>query len=166
VTADLRIAYLQLLLSSLGATPPAERNRAQEYVRVLDRGQCSAASERLEVECLMTASRRWCANRGAHCNPLADAIISNLLAEKQLVPPERRYELSKKERDERRAVEREVERIAGALAVELRLRSGAPTDDDAELARRLDRFCLTSADASGLSWQACVSELAWFMRAR
>jgi hypothetical protein len=166
VTADLRIAYLQLVLGAIAGSPAAERDRAVEYIRVLDRGQCAASSERMESECLMAATRRWCASRDPKCTALADATISNLLAEKQLVPSERRSEITKGVTDARKAVDREILRVAGTLAVDFRLRTGDPIADDAELARRIDRYCLEAGDNSGLPWQACASTLAWYLRAR
>ena len=166
MTADLRIAYLQLVLAAIGGTPAAERDRAVEHIRVLDRGPCAASSERMESECLMAAARRWCASRDAKCGALADVAISNLLAEKQLVPSERRSEITKGVAEPRKAVDRELARVTGTLAVDFRLRTGEPTADDAELARRIDRYCLEAGDNSGLSWQACASTLAWFLRAR
>lgn len=166
MTADLRVAYLQLVLSAIAGAPAAERDRAVEYVRVLDRGQCAASSERMESECLTAATRRWCVGRDAKCGALADAAISNLLAEKRLVPAERRSEITRGVPDARKAVERELARVAGSLAVDFRLHTGEPTGDDHELARRIDRYCLEAGDVSGLSWQACASTLVWFLRAR
>jgi hypothetical protein len=165
--AELRAAHLAALLEAVRATPPATLAHAVEYARVLDRGQCAAPSERLEVECLMAAARRYCkSSGGARCNATLDVIISNVLADKQLIPPIRRYELMKGAKDPRLALERELRRIQGALAVDFRLRMGesGPSDDDAELARRIDRYCVSSADATSLPWQACASSLVWFLR--
>ena len=77
----------------------------------------------------------------------------------------RRYELMKGAKDPRAELKREMRRIQGALAVDLRLHMGGASDDDADVARHIDRFCLTTADATSLSWQACASSLVWFLRA-
>lgn len=159
-----RVAHLQALLEAVRATPPARLEHAREFVRVLDRGQCAASTERLEVECLMAAARRYCKGGGARCHATLDVVISNVLADRLLVPPVRRYELMKGAKDPRRALDRELRKLQGALAVDFRLRMGGG-DDDADLARKIDRYCLTSGDATNLPWQACASSLVWFLRA-
>jgi hypothetical protein len=164
--AEQRVAHLVRLLEAVRATPASSLEHAQEYIRVLDRGQCAAATERLEVECLMTAARRYCQKGGgARCQAIMDVVISNVLADKQLIPSARRYELMKSAKDPRAELKREMRRIQGALAVDLHLHMGGASDDDAEVARHIDRFCRTTADATSLSWQACASSLVWFLRA-
>ncbi len=159
-----RVAYLQTLLEAIRATPAATLDHAQEYVRVLDRGQCAASTDRLEVECLMTAARRYCRSGGARCHAMLDVVISNVLADKQLIPTQRRYELMSSAKDPRRELARELRRVQGALAVDFRLRTGATEGSDSELSRRIDQYCLTTADVINLPWQACASSLVWFLR--
>jgi hypothetical protein len=157
-----RVAHLERLLAVVRASDAATRGRAEAWVRALERGQCAAASERQAVECLIGAARRYCRRSGPDCPLLLDAVITNVLADRQLIPDARRYELMQGAPDPRAAVAAELRRLQGALAVDLRLRMGE-ADDDAELARHIDRFCLISADATNLPWQACAASLVWFL---
>jgi hypothetical protein len=159
-----RVAHVQAMLEAIRATPAETLAHQQEYARVLDRGQCSAGSERMEVECLMAAARRYCRSGGARCNATMDVVISNVLADKLLIPSVRRYELMKASKDPRRELSRELRRLQGALAVGFRLKMGE-AKDDAQLARDIDQYCLTSGDSTNLPWQACASSLVWFLHA-
>jgi hypothetical protein len=64
---------------------------------------------------------------------------------------------------QKRELDLELRRIQGALAVDFRQRMGE-SRSDAELARDIDQFCLATADATNLPWQACASSLTWFLR--
>jgi hypothetical protein len=163
--AEQRVAYLEAALEAIRASKTVALDHAIEYVRVLDAGACVASTERLEVECLMTAARRYChgAADAPRCHAVLDVVIAKALADKQLLPPERRYQLGKHASDPRREVERELERIHGALAVDFRLRMG-DSDADGDVARHIDHYCLVSADATNLPWQACAASLVWFLR--
>jgi hypothetical protein len=65
-------------------------------------------------------------------------------------------------KDYRRELARESRRLAGALAVDFRLRMGDAADD-ARLARSIDQYCLASADENAMPWQTCVASLLWFI---
>jgi hypothetical protein len=110
----------------------------------------------------MTASRQYCRKKGAQCALALDVIVAKLLGDAQLVPAEKRYEIMTREKDWRRALERETRRLAGALAVDVRLRMGAAASDG-ELARDLDRYCIVAGDDNAMPWQSCVSSLVWFI---
>lgn len=163
-----RVSHLTAALAAVRRTPADVLVQAYQYVAVYERGSCSSSSERLRVECMMTASRRFCQKRpaaeAADCALYLDVVTSNLLAEKRLVPTERRYEIMKRVRDWRAEVGRELKRQQGELAVDFRLRMGEPKDD-AELAKNVDAYCLQTPDATGLSWQVCASSLLWFIGA-
>jgi hypothetical protein len=166
--AELRVAYLLAALGAVRQTPAETLDHANEYARVLDRGACASAAMRLKVECLMTAARRYCRGKtdaDAHRCPIyMDLAISNVLADRQLIPTDRRYEIMRRHRDPRRALAHEIRRMQGALAVDFRLRMGAGGDhDDKALARSIDQYCLLTADTTSLSWQACASSLVWFL---
>jgi hypothetical protein len=162
-----RVAYVKAALAAVAATPSEVLNQSIEYARVLARGACSSGAQRLKVECLMTATRRYCKNRGeaeaSRCQLDLDVIISNVLADEQLISAERRYQIMRANRDYRRALAHELRRIQGALAVDFRLRMGEAEDDDS-LAKHIDQYCLSSSDETNLAWQTCVSSLVWFIR--
>ena len=164
--AELRIAHIEEALGALRQTPAAALAQENEYAHVLGRGACSSSVQRLKVECLMTASRRYCRNKGGaetqRCQADMDVILSNLLGDAQLIPIEKRYRIMTREKDYRRALAQELRRIQGALAVDLRLRMGDAADD-ATLARNIDRYCLVTTDENDMAWQTCVSSLVWFI---
>ena len=163
--AELRVAYVEHALAALRQTPPAALAQANDYLQVLNRSSCASAVPRLKVECLMTASRQYCRGKGAQlegCAVAVDVVVSHLLGDAQLISTEQRYQLLTRGKDYRRELARESRRLAGALAVDFRLRTGAAADD-AQLARNIDQYCLASADDNAMPWQTCVSSLVWFI---
>jgi hypothetical protein len=161
---EARVAYIASALAAVRGTDAAELQKSADYARTLAHGACSASSARLAVECLMTATRRYCKQRGdsEHCDLVFDIAISNVLADEQLIPPLKRYEIMRNFKDYRRALAHELRRIQGALAVDFRLRTGVATDD-AAMAAHMDQFCLATSDETNLAWQTCVSSLVWFI---
>jgi len=160
--AELRVAYLERALGALRATPPAALAQASEYVHVLGRSTCASGVERLKVECLMTASRLYCKKSGddkQRCQLDMDVIVSRLLGDAALISTDKRYQMMTRTKDYRRELARESRRLAGALAVEFRLQMGDAAND-AELARKLDQYCL---DQNDMPWQTCASSLLWFI---
>ena len=160
-----RTAYLEQALAALRATPAEALAQATNYVQVMSRSSCASDVERLKLECLMTASRQYCRKRGGEAQRCAadlDVIVAKLLGDAQLIPTEQRYQIMTTAKDYRRALAEESRRLAGALAVDFRLRMG-PLTSDAELARAVDRYCLASSDDNAMPWQACASSLLWFI---
>jgi hypothetical protein len=166
--SEARVAYLRALLGALGDSDGATLRQASDYARAMARGACGSGVARLKVECLMTAARRFCAARAdeSRCRLALDVIVSNALAEEQLIPLERRYQIMRASKDYRRALALELLRVQGALAVDFRLRMGGDGDgdDDERLARDIDRYCVASSDETNLAWQTCASSLVWFLR--
>jgi len=159
------VAYVERALAALRATPPAELQQATDYAHVLNRSSCASAVERLKVECLMTASRQYCKKRGSdaqRCAADLDVVVSRMLGDAQLISTEKRYQIMTRYKDYRRELGRESRRLAGALAVDFHLRMGEAASD-AELARKLDQYCLATGDENAMPWQACASSLAWFI---
>jgi hypothetical protein len=157
-----RVAYLERALAALRATPPAELQQATDYAHVLNRSSCASAVERLKIECLMTASRQYCKKRGSdaqRCAADMDVVVSRMLGDAQRISTEQRYQIMTHYKDYRRELARESRRLAGALAVEFRLQMGDAAND-AELARKLDQYCL---DQNDMPWQTCASSLLWFI---
>jgi hypothetical protein len=162
-----RVAHIQEALTALHEAPPASIQQGVDYARTLSQGACSAGVERLRIECMMVATRRYCHDRGAadaqRCPAYMDVVVSNVLADERLIPPDKRYQIVRENADYRPALARELRRIQGTLAVDFRLRTGE-TRDDGALAAKIDGYCLASADETQLSYQACVSSLVWFIR--
>jgi hypothetical protein len=163
-----RDADLEATLEAVKRTPKDVLVQAYQYVAVYERGTCNAPSERLRLECMMTAARRFCQKRPAaeakDCGLTLDVVVTNLLAEKRLVPNEKRYDIMRRARDWRREVMRELKRQQGELAVDFRLRMGDFASTQ-ELARKIDRYCLQPPESAGLSWQVCAASLIWFVGA-
>jgi len=164
--ADQRQAQIARALAAVRQTPAATLEQQTNYAHVLARGACASSVERLQVECLMTAARRFCRGKAAgeaqRCQDGMDVILSNLLGEAQLFPLDKRYQIMTREKDYRRALAHELRRIQGALAVDLRLRMG-DGGDDARLAANIDGYCLATGDEHDLAWPTCVSSLVWFI---
>ena len=162
-----RVAYIAGALVAVRATPPESLRQANDYARALARGACASSVPRLKVECLMTASRRYCKGRPASetssCAADMDVIASNLLGESQLVSTEKRYQIMTRYKDYRRELLHELRRVQGALAVDFRLRMGDSSDDDARLAKQIDQYCVATADDTNMAWPTCVSSLVWFI---
>src|SRR5689334_13960346 len=121
---ELRQAHMVEVLGALKHTPPDVLVQAYQYVAVYERGACSSSSERLRVECLLTAAKRFCQKRphteAADCALYSDTVVSSLLAEKREIPVEKRYDIMKRTRDWRHEMARELRRNQGALAVDFR----------------------------------------------
>jgi hypothetical protein len=160
----LRVEHLTDALSALQKTPVGVLVQAYQYAAVYERGTCNASSERLRVECMMTAARRFCEKRpraeSVACAAYMDVVLSNLLAEQRLVPAEKRYEIMKRTHDWRREVTREVRRLQGELAVDFRLRV-VDVGSGADLAQQIDTYCVQTPGE--LSWQTCAASLLWFI---
>ena len=167
---DARVAHIRATLSALTETTPADLQQGVDFARALERGACSAGAYRLRVECLLVAMKRYCHDRGEaeaasgmdRCARTMDVIASNVLADEQLIPPEKRYQIIRENQDYRPALARELLRIQGTLAVGFRLQMGDAEDLDT-MAANIDHYCLTSADETKLAYQTCASSLVWFI---
>jgi hypothetical protein len=161
-----RVAYVQSALEAVRNTKTETLDQAYNYLSAMERSACSSAVERRRVDCLITAARRHCRTRpraeAPSCALYADVIASNVLAEKQLLTTEQRYEMMRRQKDYRSALKAYVRRVQGTLATDFKLatRSGPAAP---ELADHIDRYCLATADVSNLSWQTCVTSLVWFI---
>jgi hypothetical protein len=165
--AEARAAYIAGALAAISESSADALHQASDYARALARGGCASGSQRLKVECLMTAARRYCRGRtdvdARRCPPMMDVIVSNVLADEQLITMTKRYEIMRRFKDYRRELARELRRIQGALAVDFRLRMG-DAEDDPTMAKNIDAYCLATSDDTNLAWQTCVSSLVWFIR--
>jgi hypothetical protein len=162
--SDARVQHIRAALAAVRAASATQLQQQSEYARVLVHGACASGLGRLKVECLMTAARRYCrasASREA-CALTMDIVLSNALADEQLIAPERRYQLMRAHKDWRRALAAELRRTQGELAVDFRLQAGAAAAD-ARAAESIDRYCLTTSDRTGLAVPTCVASLVWFL---
>jgi hypothetical protein len=146
----------------LRATPTEALSQASQYVQTLNRSSCATDVQRLKIECLMTASRQYCKKKREDCTVTMDVVIAKLLGDAQLIPVDKRYQIMTRAKDYRHELERESRQLAGALAVDFRLRMGDAATD-AQLARNLDDYCRIAADDNEMPWQSCVSSLLWFI---
>jgi hypothetical protein len=114
--------------------------------------------------------RRYCHDRSgdaaARCPLTMDILVSSLLAEEQLIPLEKRYQIIRENHDYRAALAHEIHRLEGSLAVDFHLRAGVPatTNDAKTLAPAIDRYCLVNTDETKVSYPTCVASLVWFLR--
>jgi hypothetical protein len=164
---DLRVAHIKGALTALSEVPPAALQHGIDYARAFERGACSAGAPRLRVECLMVAVQTYCKERSEpearYCPLYMDVIVSNVLADTRLIPPEKRYQIVRANIDYRPALARELRRIQASLAVDFRLHSGA-NEEHGAMAASIDKYCLATADETKLSYQICVSSLVWFIK--
>ena len=157
-----RVAYLKATIEAVRGTRPDALSNQYEYLAALDRGSCASPTLGLRVSCLVAAAHKFCRNQGASCPLTLDVVLANLLAESQFSSADARDEIMQTHRDYRQEIARRLRRIQGSLAVDFRLRAGGATDDET-LARRVDGFCVETADKSNLSWQTCSASLVWFI---
>jgi hypothetical protein len=162
-----RAAHIAGALNAVAEASPIALKEGLDYARVLDRGACSGGAQRLRVECLVVAVQRYCRDRGEvearRCALYMDVIVSNVLADRRLIPPDRRYQIVRENADYRPALARELRRIQGTLAVDFRLRTG-DAEDVPTMALNIDRYCLAGVDDARFPYQACVSALVWFIK--
>lgn len=162
-----RAAHIAGALTAVAEASPTALKEGLDYARILDRGACSAGAQRLRVECLIVAVQRYCHDRGEaeerRCSLYMDVVVSNVLADRRLIPPERRYQIVRANPDYRPALARELVRIQGTLAVDFRLQTG-DVEDLTRMATNIDRYCLAGVDDATFSYQACVSSLVWFIK--
>jgi hypothetical protein len=164
--AELRVAHIEKAIAAVAEAPPAMIQQGLDYARTLSRGSCSGGAPRLRIECLVVAVQRYCRDlegaEAARCPLYMDVVVSNVLADERLIPPERRYQIVQANADYRSALAAELARIQGRLAVDFRLATG-DARDRGDLAAKIDRYCRGSADETKFSYQTCVSSLVWFI---
>jgi len=161
-----RAAHLEQALTAIQEAKPAVLNQGQAYASAMERSACSSDNERLRADCLITAARRFCKSgagraEGKRCPLFMDVIASNVLAERELISTAQRYQIMRREKDFRKAINRQLQHRYGTLAVELRL-----AGSEGPLGARIDRFCQATADRSNLAWQTCAAALVWFIGRR
>jgi hypothetical protein len=160
------VAHIEKTIAAVAEAPPAMIQQGLDYARTLARGSCSGGAPRLRIECLVVAVQRYCRDLGGteatRCPLYMDILVSNVLADERLIPPERRYQIVQANADYRSALAAELGHIQGRLAVDFRLATG-DARDRGDLAAKIDRYCLGSADDTKFSYQTCVSSLVWFI---
>ena len=161
---DARVDYLKSALEAVESSSVKTREQAYKAVVTLEATTCSSQFERLAVECLITNSRRWCAKRpkaeAASCPLLMDVVVANVLAEKEHLTTTQRYDIMREHKDYRTEMSRQVRRIQATIAADFELRTGTSAFT---IPGRIDRYCLSRADESDLSWQSCAAVLVWFI---
>jgi hypothetical protein len=149
-------------LEALRAADPALVARADQAVRGYRRGPCASALERLELACLTAAAARACKEelRAPGCAEITDVLLAVAVAEDSFVSPDERTELSLRAGGRRELAQR-IRRARSELALDFRLRAGAPGAKDARLPAQIDAYCLRTAHETLLAWQACAASLIW-----
>ncbi len=164
--AEARVSHIAAALTAVGEASPGALKEEADYARVLERGACSAGTERLRAECLLIAAQHYCHDRtdaeATRCPLTMDVILSNVLADRRLIPSAKRYEIIRANTDYRPALAREVVRIQGTIAVDFRLHSSGSNDPHATAAD-IDHYCLAGGSEATLTYPACVSSLVWFI---
>jgi hypothetical protein len=164
-----RTAYLSGAIDALRAADSAKVGDASSYLRTMDRNKCRSAFRRLRVQCLIQAAAKNCrgleAERQQQCTLYSDIIVTTVLAEQQLIPEERRFEIMQNHSDYRAAFRVEVRRIYGSLAAGFRLSQHyrCKPGDTGCLAQAIDAYCIDQADRQNLAWQHCAAGLVWFI---
>jgi len=158
--AESRVAYVERALEAVRAAPAHQLQRADEYMRAMMRNACASGIDRLRVECMVTASRRYCAEhnndaaRRIACGAYVDVLASRALAEEAAAL----FDGDDRTRDLRRA--------AAHLAIDFALSEGARAHGDASIATAIDRFCMDAASSTRTpAWQTCAATLIWTVAA-
>lgn len=167
---DERQLYLVRALEAIRATDEQTLADRIKYLSAMERNKCGSAFRRLRVQCLIEAAARNCRSikdkeKQEHCNLYSDVIVTNALAEKQMIPEEERFRIMQKNRDYRSALRSELRGMYGSLAAAFRVSSQYNCDpgDSKCLAKAIDAYCLDRADRQNLAWQHCAAGLVWFI---
>jgi hypothetical protein len=163
--SEARVAGIDRALAALRAWPAPETRALADSLRAGARTECKAGYGAPPVGCVVDMAAATCARRpeaeqGA-CRLIADVIVTNMLAEDELVDRARRVELMSRSDDFRAAMDAELSGRYATLAAELLLDRGRAALD--RPAAAIDRFCAARARTHALAWQRCVAALAWYI---
>ena len=158
---EARVAYLDEALDAVKQSDAKTLAKAKATVVTLSNSTCGSQFRRLRADCLVTASQRACEGKAKSCARVMDLAVSNFLGEEELIPRDRRLEIMRGA-DFRKRLDAEVESAQGTIAADFALRTSRDAAKQS-LSTRIDRYCLSRADASELSWQSCAGALVWFI---
>jgi hypothetical protein len=156
-----RQAHLAAALQAVRALG-GERGALDQALHTGARRRCRSDVTAPSLSCLIDMARTHCDGeapaRRASCHAAADVVLTNLLAESELVDQATRARLVGQGRDYRAAMRVELAQRHAALAAEMALSQPGP---EAELPARIDRFCAGRERA--LAWQRCVAAIVWYI---
>jgi hypothetical protein len=160
--ADQRAAAVGRALAAVRDLGPAGRAALEQELYEGGRTVCRAGMGVPPLSCLLGMARKVCEARPAAardaCHRVADVLVTNSLAETELVSEAERMKLLASASDFRAALREQLARRYAALAADLALTEPGA---DADLPARIDRFC-ASRDRR-LAWQRCVAGLVWWI---
>jgi hypothetical protein len=153
-----RVAYLDRALAALRSLGAGGRRSLEEEVHAGARRRCRADRQTPSITCLIEVAGATCGARPvaarASCHLAADVIVTNLLAEEEMVDEGTRARLVG-QGDYRGRLRAALAARHRTLAADLVLAQPAGALPD-----RIDRFC---TDAGELAWQRCAAALLWYL---
>jgi hypothetical protein len=168
---DARAIYISSALEAIEDADKKTLADASNYISAMDRNRCRSAFRRLRAQCLIDAAARNCkslpADKREPCAIYLDIVVTNTLAEQQMLSEAERHAIMEKNRDYKSALRLELQRRYGSLAAGFRLSKyyscGAGSANRACLAAAIDGYCRDQADQQTLAWQHCAAALVWFI---
>jgi hypothetical protein len=159
---DARVDAVGRALASVRALGPQGRATLEQQLYEGARTGCRAGLGVPPLACLIDMARKTCEGRPPGerdgCQRVADVLITNALAETELVAEGERMRLLASASDFRAALRERLARRYAGLAADLAL---TEPGSDADLPARIDRFC---ADRDHLlAWQRCAAALIWWI---
>ncbi len=176
-----RVAFVQRALSALSALGDG-RDRLEAALAAAARQRCGASGNQVpKLPCLLEVGAKLCGGGGygavETCSAAVDVMLVNLRSAGELVDEATRVRLVRGAADYHAALLGELRKRYAALASEWILEDPEAAASAPASAASLDRFCArrdhrhkpprcdqpSETCVASLSWQRCVSALAWFV---
>jgi hypothetical protein len=158
-----RVVYLGRALAAVRDLGAERRRALEDELLRAGRSRCRATLGARALDCLLATAAAACGARPpaerAACHLAADVILTNQLAEEELVDEDTRARLLEASGDFRGAMRAELRLRHAALAAELAL--ARPTGD---LPARVDALCADRA--RDLAYQRCAAAIVWYVGSR
>lgn len=166
-----RVNYVEQVLSAIVNANIQSIYNTQSYINVVDRNNCTSSLSNLRAECLIQSASSNCqglrsVSDKTQCELYSDIIVVNKLSENVFIPRSERYRILKNNTgDTREVIVNRLEQKYSRLVTQFSLSPMAECDsgDYRCLAEGLDTFCIEYSNKKDLSWQYCMSAIAWFI---
>ena len=161
--------YVRQIITAFKNTSRQDLTNIYQTVSLIEKNQCKSLFDNLTLSCLEVEITKNCNGiQGGFkrdCPLVSDVIIVNRVNEKYFVTANEKIKISENNANYGAALGQALRRRYSLLATEfIFLSSRACKESDAScLAGEINEYCTKNADSKSLSWQSCVSALAWFI---
>lgn len=186
--AQERTAYVYKALNAVSQATEDELWQAMNSAKKI-KGSCKSKMPSIEMECLLTRQKNFCAELGQEsktkaCTYYLDIATINKLSESYFLSNHERYKLLKQDQEKASKEKKQkglmrfaqpsyqkvlMDRYAN-LAVNMLLWKGRVCNDRQDtngnwicMSRKLAEYCQVNMADMGQTWQSCVGSLVWFV---